>query len=196
MLVISLFRRVFVVPGASLGVYLFERSTGPVAVTGTSVELLLLGSMATNIYVGNLPWGTTTDDLYALFQQYGAVLRAQVITDRETGRSRGFGFVEMTNEAEAQAAIQALNEQPFNGRPLTVNVAQPRQAGGGGGGGGGSRGGYGGGGGRRGGGYGGGGGGYGGGGGGYGGGGGGGYGGGGYGGGGGGYGGGGYGDDR
>jgi hypothetical protein len=153
--------------------------------------------MATNIYVGNLPWGTTTDDLYALFQQYGAVLRAQVITDRETGRSRGFGFVEMTNEAEAQAAIQALNNQPYNGRPLTVNVAQPRQAGGGGGyGGGGGRGGYGGGG-RRGGygggGYGGGGGGYGGGG--YGGGGGG-YGGGGYGGGGGNYGSGGYGDDR
>ena len=143
--------------------------------------------MSTNIYVGNLPWGTTTDDLYALFQQYGAVQRAQVITDRETGRSRGFGFVEMPNDAEAQAAIAALNEQQFNGRPLTVNVAQPRQAGGGGGGYGGGGGGYGGGGGRRGGGgYGGGGGGYGGGGGGYGGGGGGGYGG----------GGGGYGDER
>ena len=145
--------------------------------------------MATNIYVGNLPWSTTTDDLYAMFQQYGQVQRAQVVTDRETGRSRGFGFVEMPNDAEAQAAIQAMNEQQFNGRPLTVNVAQPRQGGGGpGGGGGGGRGGYGGGGGRRGGGgggYGGGGGGYGGGGGGYGGGGG------GYGGGGGGYGGGG-----
>src|SRR5207253_1020856 len=105
--------------------------------------------MASNIYVGNLPWSTTTDDLYALFQQYGQVQRAQVVTDRETGRSRGFGFVEMPNDAEAQAAIAALNEQPWNGRPLTVNVAQPRAAGPGGGGGGGGRGGYGGGGGRR-----------------------------------------------
>ena len=91
--------------------------------------------MATNIYVGNLPWSTTTDDLYAMFQQYGAVTRAQIVTDRETGRSRGFGFVEMPNEAEANAAIAALNEQPMNGRPLTVNVAKPREAGGGGGGG-------------------------------------------------------------
>lgn len=106
--------------------------------------------MATNIYVGNLPWSTTTDDLYAMFQQYGAVTRAQVVTDRETGRSRGFGFVEMPNEAEANAAIAALNNQPMNGRPLTVNVAKPREGGGGGGGGGrGGRGGYGGGGGGR-----------------------------------------------
>ena len=66
--------------------------------------------MATNIYVGNLPWSTTTDDLYAMFQQYGQVTRAQVVTDRETGRSRGFGFVEMPNEPEAQAAIAALNK--------------------------------------------------------------------------------------
>jgi RNA recognition motif-containing protein len=92
--------------------------------------------MATNIYVGNLPWSTTTDELYAMFQQYGSVTRAQVVTDRETGRSRGFGFVEMPNEAEAQAAIAALNNQPMNGRPLTVNVAKPREGGGGGGGGG------------------------------------------------------------
>jgi RNA recognition motif-containing protein len=104
--------------------------------------------MATNIYVGNLPWSTTTDDLYAMFQQYGAVTRAQVVTDRETGRSRGFGFVEMPNEAEANAAIAALNNQPMNGRPLTVNVAKPRE-GGGGGGAGGRGGGYGGGGGGR-----------------------------------------------
>jgi RNA recognition motif-containing protein len=105
--------------------------------------------MATNIYVGNLPWSTTTDDLYAMFQQYGAVTRAQVVTDRETGRSRGFGFVEMPNEAEAQAAIAALNNQPMNGRPLTVNVAKPREGGGGGGGRGGGGYGGGGGGGRR-----------------------------------------------
>jgi RNA recognition motif-containing protein len=100
--------------------------------------------MATNIYVGNLPWSTTTDDLYAMFQQYGAVTRAQVVTDRETGRSRGFGFVEMPNEAEANAAIAALNNQQMNGRPLTVNVAKPREGGGGGGGRGGGGGGYGG----------------------------------------------------
>lgn len=86
-----------------------------------------------NIYVGNLPWATTTDDLIAMFQQYGAVNRAQVVTDRETGRSRGFGFVEMPNQAEADAAIAALNNQDMNGRPLTVNVAKPRESGGGGG---------------------------------------------------------------
>ena len=105
--------------------------------------------MATNIYVGNLPWSTTTDDLYAMFQPYGAVTRAQVVTDRETGRSRGFGFVEMPNRDEALAAIQALNAADMNGRPLTVNEAKPREprpAGGGadrgfgGGGGGGYRG--------------------------------------------------------
>jgi RNA recognition motif-containing protein len=124
--------------------------------------------MAKNIYVGNLVWDATADDLLALFQQYGAVARAQVITDRETGRSRGFGFVEMDNDAEAQAAIDTLNGTPFRGRPLTVNEARPREdRGGGGGGGGGYGGGRGGGGGGYGGGRGGGGRGYGGGGGGY-----------------------------
>ncbi|HZY84038.1 MAG TPA: RNA-binding protein [Gemmataceae bacterium] len=97
--------------------------------------------MAKNIYVGNLTWDATADDLLALFQQHGAVSRAQVITDRETGRSRGFGFVEMDNDAEAQKAIDELNGQPFRGRPLTVNEARPREdRGGGGGGGGGGRG--------------------------------------------------------
>ena len=105
--------------------------------------------MAKNIYVGNLTWDATADDLLALFQSYGAVARAQVITDRETGRSRGFGFVEMDNDQEAQTAIDNLNGTPFRGRPLTVNEARPREdRGGGGGGGGGGRGGYGGGGGR------------------------------------------------
>src|SRR5919199_6679508 len=101
-----------------------------------------------NIYVGNLSWETTSDDLLALFQEHGKVTRAQVITDRETGRSRGFGFVEMDNDQEAQKAIDALNGADFNGRPLTVNEAKPREDRGGGGGGGGGRGGYGGGGGR------------------------------------------------
>jgi RNA recognition motif-containing protein len=81
----------------------------------------------TNIYVGNLPWTSTTEDLYELFQAFGTVQRAQIVTDRDTGRSRGFAFVEMANDAEAQAAIQALHEQPYNGRPLTVNIAQPRE---------------------------------------------------------------------
>lgn len=110
--------------------------------------------MAKNIYVGNLVWDVTADDLLALFQEHGKVTRAQVITDRETGRSRGFGFVEMGDDAEAQKAIDALNEADFQGRPLTVNEAKPREDRGGGGGGGrsfgaggggGSRGGYGGG---------------------------------------------------
>jgi RNA recognition motif-containing protein len=112
--------------------------------------------MAKNIYVGNLTWDATSDDLLALFQEHGAVARAQVITDRETGRSRGFGFVEMDNDGEAQKAIDALNGQDFRGRALTVNEARPREDRGSGGGGGGR--GYGGG--RGGGGYGGGGGGY------------------------------------
>jgi RNA recognition motif-containing protein len=91
--------------------------------------------MAKNIYVGNLTWDATADDLLALFQTYGAVARAQVITDRETGRSRGFGFVEMDNDQEAQTAIDNLNGTPFRGRPLTVNEARPRDDRGGGGGG-------------------------------------------------------------
>lgn len=101
--------------------------------------------MAKNIYVGNLTWDSTSDDLLQLFQEFGQVARAQVISDRETGRSRGFGFVEMANDSEAQAAIDGLNDKPFRGRRLRVNEAQPREprAGGGGGGGG-----YGGGGGR------------------------------------------------
>jgi RNA recognition motif-containing protein len=103
--------------------------------------------MAKNIYVGNLVWDATQDDLYTLFQEYGTVTRAQVIMDKETGRSRGFGFVEMNDDAEASKAIEALNNFSFRGRPLTVNEAKPREDRGGGGGGG--RGGYGGGGGGR-----------------------------------------------
>src|SRR6266851_5424654 len=104
--------------------------------------------MSKNIYVGNLVWDCTPDDLLALFQEHGSVARAQVITDRETARSRGFGFVEMNDDAEAQRAIEALNGAEYKGRPLTVNEARPREdrgGAGGGGGGGGGRGGYGGG---------------------------------------------------
>ena len=104
--------------------------------------------MAKNIYVGNLAWAVTADDLLELFGQHGKVARAQVITDRETGRSRGFGFVEMENDAEAQKAIEALNGFNHNNRPLMVNEARPREErprSGGGYGGGGGGGGYGGG---------------------------------------------------
>ena len=107
--------------------------------------------MAKNIYVGNLVWDCSADDLLALFQEHGQVARAQVITDRETGRSRGFGFVEMDNDDEAQRAIESLNGADYKGRPLTVNEAKPREdrgVGGRSGGGGGGRGAYGGGGGR------------------------------------------------
>jgi RNA recognition motif-containing protein len=83
--------------------------------------------MARNIYVGNLVWGISSDDLLSLFQSYGAVSQAQVISDRETGRSRGFGFVVMQNDDEAQKAIDGLNGQDFRGRALTVNEARPRE---------------------------------------------------------------------
>ncbi len=79
-----------------------------------------------NIYVGNLPFRTTSDDLERLFDEFGTVQSAQVITDRDTGRSRGFGFVEMPDDA-ARTAIEALNGQDFEGRPLTVNEARPRR---------------------------------------------------------------------
>jgi cold-inducible RNA-binding protein len=106
------------------------------------------------IYVGNMSFNTSEDELRDLFSQYGAVADVAVISDRETGRPRGFGFVTMDNDAEANAAIAALNGQEVGGRTLTVNEAKPKAPSGGGGGrggyggGGGGRGGYGGGGGR------------------------------------------------
>lgn len=110
----------------------------------------------TKIFVGNLSFDTRDSDLNAAFAQYGTVTEATVILDRDSQRSRGFGFVEMPDSGEANSAIQGLNGQDLQGRPLTVNEARPRAergAGGGGrggygGGGGGGRGGYGGGGGR------------------------------------------------
>jgi cold-inducible RNA-binding protein len=83
--------------------------------------------MAKNIYVGNLPYETTGDDLVELFQTYGSVISGQVIIDRFSGRSRGFGFVEMGDDQEADVAIDALNGRPYGGRPLTVNEARPRE---------------------------------------------------------------------
>jgi len=91
------------------------------------------------LYVGNLPWSTTEADLQGMFTEYGKVASADVITDRETGRSRGFGFVELEDDAEAARAISDLNGKDMEGRPLRVDEAQERQRGGGGGGGGGNR---------------------------------------------------------
>ena len=104
--------------------------------------------MGRKIYVGNLSYNATGSDLEQLFSPHGTVQSAQVIADRDTGRSKGFGFVEMGSDDEAKAAISALNGQEADGRALTVNEAKPREErprGGGGG----SRGGYGGGGGGR-----------------------------------------------
>ena len=80
-----------------------------------------------NIYVGNLPFETTEEELQVSFTEHGEVSSARIITDRMTGRSRGFGFVEMPDNSQAEAAIQALNNKDFNGRPLTVNEAKPRE---------------------------------------------------------------------
>ena len=93
------------------------------------------------IYVGNLSFSTTEDGLSEAFGEHGEVTDVVIVTDRETGRSRGFGFVEMPDDAQAQAAIEALNGQDVDGRTLTVNEARPREdrGGGGGGGGGGGR---------------------------------------------------------
>ena len=112
--------------------------------------------MGSKLYVGNLSYEVTGSDLEQLFAQHGTVQSAEVIADRDTGRSKGFGFVQMGSDDEAQAAIAALNGQQHNGRALTVNEAKPREDrprgggggggyGGGGGGGRGGKGGYGGG---------------------------------------------------
>ena len=105
--------------------------------------------MATKLYVGNLSYQTTDQDLAQLFGEVGNVASAQVLMDRDTGRSRGFGFVEMQSEDEAQQAIAAINGRTVDGRALVVDESRPREGGGGGGGSRGGGGGYGGGGGSR-----------------------------------------------
>jgi RNA recognition motif-containing protein len=92
--------------------------------------------MAKKLYVGNLSYQVDSSELEQLFGQHGQVVSAQIINDRDTGRSKGFGFVEMANDDEAEAAIAALNGQEHGGRALTVNEARPREDRGGGGGGG------------------------------------------------------------
>lgn len=97
--------------------------------------------MGKKLYIGNLSYDVSSSDLEAMLAQHGTVVSAEVITDRATGRSKGFGFVEMESDSEAQAAIAALNGQSSGGRTLTVNEARPRTSQGGGGGRGGYRGG-------------------------------------------------------
>lgn len=102
--------------------------------------------MGKKLYVGNLSYETSSSDLEKMFSEHGTVQSAEVISDRMTGQSKGFGFVEMASDSEAQSAISALNGTDHRGRALTVNEARPREPrAGGGGGGGGGRGGYGGG---------------------------------------------------
>ncbi|APJ02657.1 RNA recognition motif domain-containing protein [Silvanigrella aquatica] len=85
--------------------------------------------MAKKLYVGNLPFSCTDAELSQAFNQYGNVMSARVVTDRETGHSKGFGFVEMEQEPDALKAVENLNGKPFMGRPLTVNEARPREEG-------------------------------------------------------------------
>jgi RNA recognition motif-containing protein len=80
-----------------------------------------------NIYVGNLAYSVTDDDLREAFAEFGEVSRANVIMDRDTGRSKGFGFVEMPDDGQAEAAISGLNQKPLGGRPIRVNEARPRE---------------------------------------------------------------------
>jgi RNA recognition motif-containing protein len=101
--------------------------------------------MGNKLYVGNLAYSVRDESLQSAFSQFGTVTSAKVMMDRESGRSKGFGFVEMGNDAEAQAAINGMNGQPLEGRPVVVNEARPREDRPGGYGGGGGRGGYGGG---------------------------------------------------
>lgn len=83
--------------------------------------------MQSKLFVGNLAWSTTDQDLLDAFSSFGEVISAKVVTDRETGRSRGFGFVEFADEAAAQAAVEAMDGKDLGGRPIHVSVARPPQ---------------------------------------------------------------------
>jgi RNA recognition motif-containing protein len=95
---------------------------------GKQTKTLSLGQvMGKKLYIGNLPFATTEDDLAAKFTQYGTVESVKVITDRDTGRSKGFGFIEMASNSEAQDAIDKLNGTDYQGRPMTVSEARPQR---------------------------------------------------------------------
>jgi RNA recognition motif-containing protein len=102
--------------------------------TKSGVVLFIYNFSTMNIYVGNLSWQMTDEDLRNLFEQHGAVGSAKIVKDKVSGRSKGFGFVEMENDAEAQAAITALYDSEVMGRKIIVNESQPKQQGSGGGG--------------------------------------------------------------
>jgi cold-inducible RNA-binding protein len=89
-------------------------------------NLFTRGNAMKNLYVGNLPHSATEAEVRGIFEAHGAVEKVTLVTDRDTGRSRGFGFVEMTNASEADNAITALNGMDFGGRPLTINEARPK----------------------------------------------------------------------
>jgi RNA recognition motif-containing protein len=120
---------------------------------GDSLEEQLVGTekhhMKNKLFVGNLSYNTTENDLQDAFSAHGTVMEANLMMDRATGRPRGFGFVTMSSDEEAQKAVEAMNGQSLDGRPLTVNIARPREERAPGGGGGGGRHSYGGGGGRQ-----------------------------------------------
>jgi cold-inducible RNA-binding protein len=113
--------------------YFVDRPSARVRPNGHFLEF----EMGKKLYVGNLSYDVTDSDLSRMFEPHGTVQSAQVIMDRDVGRSKGFGFVEMQNDQEAQAAIDALNGKDSGGRALTVNIAKPKAEGGRGGGGGG-----------------------------------------------------------
>src|SRR6476469_7403435 len=130
-------------PGRNVGPFLREVRKGKnVALHRPKQANRSFFQMGSKLYVGNLSYNTTSSDLEQLCSQHGTVQSAEVIADRDSGRSKGFGFVQMGSDEEAQAAIAALNGQEQDGRALTVNEAKPREdrpRGGGGGAGGGSR---------------------------------------------------------
>lgn len=95
--------------------------------TNGSRQSWIFREVKMNIYVGNLPYSVDRDELRGIFEQYGEVSAARVVTDRETGRSKGFGFVEMPDAAQAQAAIDALNGNEIGGRKAVINEARPRE---------------------------------------------------------------------
>ncbi len=83
--------------------------------------------MNNKLFVGSIPWKTTEDDLRSAFSEYGTVVSARIITDKFTGKSRGFGFVEMSNDDEAQAVIKGMDGKDFQGRPIAISVARPME---------------------------------------------------------------------
>jgi cold-inducible RNA-binding protein len=117
-----------VIPGLSLAVcsYVLLWHWAPAYCSDDLAIVFPTKDLSVNIFVGNLAFTASEDDVRQLFEQHGEVERVNLVTDRDTGRARGFGFVEMPDSREAQSAIQSLNGKDLNGRALTVNEAKPR----------------------------------------------------------------------